>query len=142
MPNIPMPGGRVATPGGFKNPEELIPKADTKSIGEVINDFVTNPYANSAIASDRAWSERQAMKQMDFQKDMSNTAYQRAVADLKKAGLNPALAMVRGSASSPSGALATSNSSQQVADITRENNMTKLLTQLISTIGGLAGKAL
>lgn len=47
-----------------------------------------------------------ANDQMTFQRDMSNTSYQRATKDLMNAGLNPMLAYSQGGASSPGGASA------------------------------------
>ncbi|AXH74123.1 MAG: DNA pilot protein [Microviridae sp.] len=52
-------------------------------------------------------NQQMANNQMAFQSSMSNSAYQRAVADMKAAGLSPMLAYSQGGASTPSGSIST-----------------------------------
>lgn len=79
------------------------PLAQAKSMAKY-----NNSLALSNAKQAQAFNAAEAAKNRDWQERLSNSAHQREVADLKKAGLNPVLSAMSGQgASSPSGSSAT-----------------------------------
>ena len=66
-----------------------------------------NAFAAAQADKAMAFSAEQAQISRDWQEQMTNTAYQRAVEDMRKAGLNPYLAYNNGGAQSGSGSAAS-----------------------------------
>lgn len=72
-------------------------------------------------------AKKASARQMAFQRDMSDTSYQRGMEDMRKAGLNPILAGKVGGASTPTGS--TYNPENVATSAVQAYNATNLTAQ-------------
>lgn len=94
--------------GGYANGESYGQTFGREaSAQDIMNAYTANNVERELWALQAAYNAKEAEKSRQFQAQMANTAYQRAVDDLKKAGLNPILA-AGAAANTPIGATASS----------------------------------
>lgn len=78
------------------------------ALGSFVNKYTGNALTGAENEAN-VFNAQEAQKNRDWQTEMSNTSYQRSVADMRAAGINPALAIGNSSgASTPSGSTASS----------------------------------
>lgn len=100
------------------------------ALGSVAGNIAGGLFGKSGQESANAANLAIARENRAFQERMSSTAYQRSMADMKKAGLNPMLAYMKGGASTPTGATAT----MQNPNASMATAMMKLVPDLVQTI--------
>lgn len=131
MPDIDYaPTGRTGGDDGFVG--------FFKDLGEGVENLFTGniDYERQLemMSYQNAFNASEAQKNRDWQEQMSNTSYQRAVADMRAAGINPYYAMSQGGASTPAGGSARSGAGTSMQS-------GRGFGMLLSALGGVLGNA-
>lgn len=94
--------------GIIANPMAALGAATLGAVSGIGETMLTNSANRSLAAGAQDFDRQQAEDNRAFQQYLSDTSYQRGVKDMRAAGINPMLAIMKGGASTPSGAQASS----------------------------------
>lgn len=127
----------------YTNSNEILPAPSVNDNNSSYNtadflDYLKNLYSGNLdynrtleiLNKEMTFNREESEKNRKWQEYMSNTAYQRAVEDLKKAGYNPALILGQGGASSPTSYNASVGSHSPIGS---GNQMTQLLVAVLTS---------
>ena len=89
--------------------DDAIIAAGVTAAGGLFENMLSGARSDKNNAAQMAFNSQEANINREFQERMSNTAYQRSMNDMRRAGLNPILAYQKGPASSPSGSTASTS---------------------------------
>lgn len=94
-------------------------------------------YQTASQAKAMEYNSSEAQKSRDWQEYMSNTAHQREVADLIKAGLNPVLSALNGNGASTGSASSASVGSQSGSQANVDTSISNMYATLISAYAAM-----
>lgn len=109
---------------------------DTRTGSQTTWENIQDIFGFGTTGRANQFSAEQAAMQRNWETEMSNTQYQRAIADMEAAGLNPGLAYQQGGATSHSGASASAANPYTSPMLP---NLVNSAANMINAIGNVRG---